>query len=70
VKNTKETNHIEFEVQHLSSHYMRTYDTQNPRGKKFYDINFVDITCNFFNGSTWNLESSGLFGPVYLIKTQ
>jgi hypothetical protein len=64
----KETNHIEIVVQNLSSNYMRTYDAQNPGWKKFYDINFVDITYNPFDTSNWKLEPSGIIGPVYLVK--
>lgn len=64
----KERNHIEIIVQNLSSNYMRNFDKLNPGWKKFYDINFVDITYNSFNASGWKLEPSGLIGNVYLLK--
>jgi hypothetical protein len=64
----KDENQIEIVVQNLSSNYMRKYDEQNPGWKKFYDINFVDITYNPFNPSEWPLEPSGLIGEVYITR--
>jgi hypothetical protein len=64
----KTENQLEIVVQNLSSNYMRLYDKQNPGWKKFYDINFVDITYNTFNPSEWLLEPSGLIGEVYITK--
>ncbi|TFH20724.1 MAG: hypothetical protein E4H10_16305 [Bacteroidia bacterium] len=66
----KDENRIEIVVQNLSSNYMRKYDEQNPGWKKFYDINFVDITYNPFNPSEWPLEPSGLIGEVYITREE
>lgn len=62
----KDVNQIDLVVQNLSSNYMRMYDEQHPEWKKFYDINFVDITYNTFNPSEWILEPSGLIGSAYI----
>ena len=64
----KSVNHIEIIVQNLSSNYMKIYDRENPQWKKFYDINFVDITYTPFNPSEWHDEPSGLIGNIYLVK--
>ena len=62
----KDENQIDIVVQNLSSNYLRMYDELHPEWKKFYDINFVDITYNTFNPSDWMLESSGLIGGAYI----
>ncbi|MFY0687582.1 MAG: glycoside hydrolase [Cyclobacteriaceae bacterium] len=60
-------NRIEIIVQNLSANYMRVYDEQYPEWKKFYDINFVDITYTPFQASKWEITPSGLGGDVELI---
>ena len=62
----KDENQIDIVVQNLSSNYMRMYDKQHPEWKKFYDINFVDITYNTFNPSEWTTEPSGIMGNVFI----
>ncbi len=62
----KEENRIDVVVQNLSANYMRSYDELHPEWKKFYDINFVDITYTPFNASEWPLEPSGIMGKVYI----
>lgn len=62
----KEDNQIDLVVQNLSSNYMRMYDELHPEWKKFYDINFVDITYKTFHASEWMLEPSGLMGRAYI----
>jgi hypothetical protein len=47
---------------------MRVYDSKYPNWKKFYDINFVDITYTPFDAAKWPIEPSGLIGEVRLIK--
>jgi hypothetical protein len=64
----QESNRIEIIVQNLSSNYMTVYDKKHPDWKKFYDINFVDITYTPFEASKWPIEPSGLIGGVRLVK--
>ena len=61
-------NRIELVVQNLSANYLRAYDTAHPEWKKFYDINFVDITYRPFEAARWPLQPSGLAGQVRLVK--
>jgi hypothetical protein len=59
-------NKIEIVVQNLSSNYMKKYDKENPDWKKFYDINFVNITYDPFSTSKWDYEPSGIIGSIHL----
>ena len=62
----KEINELEIVVQNLSANLMRKIDKERPDWKKFYDINFVDITYKPFKAIDWDLEPSGLIGEVTL----
>lgn len=62
----KPENQIEIIVQNLSSNYMKKYDPENPRWKKFYEINFVNITYDKFSTEKWDYAPSGLIGKIYL----
>ncbi|NOU61293.1 glycosyl hydrolase [Marinifilum caeruleilacunae] len=62
----QEQNKIEIVVQNLSSNYMKKYDTENPGWKKFYDINFVNITYDKFSTDKWKYEPSGIIGNIYI----
>lgn len=64
----EEENRIEIIVQNLSANYIKLYDEKHPEWKKFYDINFVDITYTPFKPSVWEDEPSGLIGNIYLLK--
>ncbi len=64
----REENTIEIIVQNLSANYLRTVDTERPEWKKFYDINFADITYKPFKAKNWNLMPSGIIGEVLLIN--
>jgi hypothetical protein len=59
-------NTIEIVVQNLSSNYMKKYDEEHPEWKKFYDINFVNITYEPFTTSKWDYEPSGIIGEIFL----
>jgi hypothetical protein len=59
-------NHLELRVRNTSANYMRLLDKQKVNWKKFYDINFVDITYTPFDASKWEAIPSGLLGPVKL----
>jgi hypothetical protein len=41
-------------------------DADGVKWKKFYDINFVDITYKPFDATRWSPQPSGLLGPVLL----
>ena len=62
----KNKNHLELRVRNTSANYMRLMDKQEVKWKKFYDINFVDITYTPFDASKWEAIPSGLLGPVKL----
>lgn len=59
------TNTISVKVRNKSANYMRLLDSRQTNWKKFYDINFVDITYKPFDASAWKPEDSGLLGPVF-----
>lgn len=62
----QERNKLEIVVQNLSANYMRKYDSERPDWRKFYDINFVDITYKPFKAADWDLVDSGIVGKVFL----
>ncbi|MFT7162573.1 MAG: hypothetical protein ACI9GZ_003765, partial [Bacteroidia bacterium] len=59
-------NHLEIVVRNTSANRIRLLDKQGVLWKKFYDINFVDITYAPFDASEWPPQPSGLMGPVKL----
>lgn len=59
-------NSLEIVVRNTSANRMRLLDKEGVPWKKFYDINFVDITYTPFDASKWSPVSSGLLGPVKL----
>ncbi len=60
-------NEIAIEVTNLSANRIRDLDQRGVDWKKFYEINFVDHTYKPFDASKWDLEPSGLPGPVRLV---
>jgi hypothetical protein len=62
----KENNLLEIEVTNLSANRIRYMDKKGIPWRKFYDINFVDITYKPFDASSWLPVSSGLLGEVRL----
>ncbi|MBE9510824.1 MAG: glycoside hydrolase [Bacteroidetes bacterium] len=60
-------NTIEIEVTNLSANRIAEVDRRKVPWKKFYDINFVDISYQPFDASGWKPMNSGLIGPVNLI---
>ena len=58
---------IAIEVTNLSANRIRDLDQRGVDWKKFYEINFVDHTYKPFDASKWDLEPSGLPGPVRLL---
>ncbi len=63
----KKENKLEIEVTNLSANRVRYLDKTGVNWRKFYDINFVDITYKPFDASKWKPVSSGLLGPVKLL---
>jgi hypothetical protein len=59
-------NEIAIEVTNLSANRIRDLDRRGVAWKKFYDINLVDQTYKPLDASAWDLEPSGLLGPVTL----
>lgn len=64
----KTQNTLEIDVTNLSANRIRKLDTDKFPWRKFYDINFVSIQYTPFDASKWNLEPSGLLGPVVIYK--
>ncbi|MFT4735242.1 MAG: hypothetical protein ACI9DJ_001117 [Algoriphagus sp.] len=62
----KNENHLEIVVRNTSANRIRLLDKQGVLWKKFYDINFVDITYAPFDAREWPPQPSGLMGPVKL----
>ena len=62
----KENNKLEIEVTNLSANRIRYLDKKGMVWRKFYDINFVDISYNAFDASKWLPVASGLLGEVIL----
>ncbi|MBL7813936.1 MAG: hypothetical protein JNL70_02935 [Saprospiraceae bacterium] len=63
----KENNQLDIEVTNLSANRVRYLDKKGVQWRKFYDINFVDITYNPFDASQWQPVPSGLLGEVKLM---
>ena len=55
---------LRIEVTNLSANRIRDLDKRNVPWKKFYDINFVNLSYKQFDASTWPVRPSGLLGPV------
>jgi hypothetical protein len=60
-------NRLEIVVQNLGANYIKAYDARHPEWKRFYDINFVDITYQPFDPAGWPPEPAGLIGPAELV---
>lgn len=59
-------NELAIEVTNLSANRIRDLDRRGVGWKKFHDINLVDHLYQPFDASGWDLEPSGLLGPVTL----
>lgn len=60
-------NTLDIEVTNLSANRIAEVDRKKVPWKKFYNINFVDISYEPFDASGWKPMDSGLIGPVNLI---
>jgi hypothetical protein len=63
----KDHNLLEIEVTNLSANRIRYMDKKGIVWRKFYDINFVDISYKPFDASGWLPVPSGLLGEVHLV---
>ncbi len=63
----KAENILTIEVSNLDANRIIKLDRDHIPWKNFYDINFVDITYQPFDASSWEPIPSGLLGPVRLI---
>lgn len=63
----KGNNKLEIEVTNLSANRIRYLDKKGIVWRKFYDINFVDITYNPFDAAKWLPVPSGLLSEVKLV---
>jgi len=61
-------NKLAIEVTNLSANRIRDLDRRGVGWKKFHDINFVDHMYKRFNASGWDLQPSGLLGPITLTR--
>jgi len=61
-------NLLEIEVTNLSANRIRDLDRSGVEWRIFNDINFVNIDYKPFNASEWPIRSSGLLGPVTLVR--
>jgi len=60
----KKNNILEIEVTNLSANRIIWLDNQKFNWKKFEDINFVNKNYKPFDASSWQINDSGLKGPV------
>ena len=60
------TNTIKIEVANLMANRIRNMDRNKQVWRKFHEINFVNINYKSFDASNWNVEPSGLEGPVLI----
>lgn len=63
----RKQNTLCIKVRNTSANYVRLLDAQKVNWKKFYDINFVDITYTPFDATRWPIQPSGLLGPVRIM---
>lgn len=63
-------NVLEIEVTNVAANRIRDMDQRGVDWKIMREINFVDINYKRFDASQWELEASGLLGPVQLVPMQ
>jgi hypothetical protein len=59
-------NEIRIEVANLMANRIKYMDEQKIPWRRYHEINFVNINYKDFDASGWNLQPSGLIGPVVL----
>jgi len=63
-------NKLEIEVANLMANRIRAMDRAGQPWRIFHDINFVNIAYEPFDASSWEVQSSGLEGPVRLVPIE
>jgi hypothetical protein len=63
-------NQLEIEVANLMANRIRSMDRQGIPWRIFHEINFVNIAYEPFDASLWQVEPSGLEGPVELVPLE
>jgi len=63
-------NSLEIEVANLMANRIRSMDLQGIPWRIFREINFVNIDYEPFDASEWEVEPSGLAGPVVLVPLE
>jgi hypothetical protein len=63
-------NRLEIEVANLMANRIRAMDRGNVPWRIFHEINFVNIAYEPFDASGWEVETSGLAGPVMLVPVE
>ena len=58
-------NQIKIEVTNLAANRLKALESQGEyKWKKFYEINIVNIHYQKFDAASWQLQPSGLLGPI------
>jgi hypothetical protein len=63
-------NRLELEVTNVAANRIRDMDRRGVNWKIMHEINFVNINYRRFDASDWDLEPSGLLGPIQLVPMQ
>jgi hypothetical protein len=63
-------NTIKIEVANLMANRIRNMDRNKVEWRKYHEINFVNINYKRFDASGWNVQPSGLEGPVTIAALQ
>jgi len=66
----KGENILTIEVVNLMANRIRDMDRNKMIWRKFHEINFVDLNYKPFDASGWELQPSGLLGPVSLLPVE
>jgi hypothetical protein len=61
-------NTITVEVANLMANRIRDLDQRKVEWRKYNEINFVNLNYQSFDASNWELQPSGLLGPVRIIN--
>lgn len=61
-------NRLEIEVTNLAANRIRDLDRRKVGWKIFHNINFVNIRYKPFDASAWPIMTSGLLGPVRIMR--
>ena len=59
-------NAITIEVANLMANRIRYMDQHKMEWRKYHEINFVNINYKPFDASNWEVQPSGLEGPIII----